>query len=98
MHAEDLVVDQGRNRHAIEDVLELFPDANRVATLAFIIETIDTVDLTALVVASQEEEVLLKLDFVSEEQDDGLKGVLSSVDIVTKEQIVSFRREAAIFK
>ena len=98
MHAEDLVVDQGRNRHAIEDVLELFPDTNGVATLAFIIETIDTVDLAALVVASQEEEVLLKLDFVCEEQDDGLKGVLSSVDIVTEEQIVSFRREAAIFK
>ena len=98
MHAEDLVVDQGRNRHAIEDVLELFPDTNGVATFAFIIETIDTVDLAALVVASQEEEVLLKLDFVCEEQDDGLKGVLSSVDIVTEEQIVSFRREAAIFK
>jgi len=98
VHAEDLVIDQGRNRHAIEDVLELFPDANGVATLAFIIETIDTVDLAALVVASQEEEVLLKLDFVCEEQDDGLKGVLSSIDIVTEEQIVSFRREAAIFK
>ena len=98
VHADNFVVDEGGNRHAVEAILELLPDADGVATLAFVVETIDTIDLTALVVASQEEEVLLKLDFVCEEQDDGLKGVLSSVDIVTEEQIVSFRREAAIFK
>ena len=85
VHTQDLIIDESGNGHAIKDVLELFPDANGVATLAFIIETIDTVDLAALVVASQEEEVLLKLDFICEEQDDGLKGVLSSVDIVTEE-------------
>ena len=58
MHAENLVVDQGGNRHAVEHILELFPDADRVATLALVVETVDAVDLATLVVPSQQEEVL----------------------------------------
>lgn len=73
VHAEDLIVDEGGNGHAVEHILELFPDADRVPTLALIVEPIDSVDLAALVVATQKEEVLLKLDLVCEQQNDGLK-------------------------
>ena len=52
VHAEDLVIDEGSDRHAVEDVLEFFPDADRVATFAFIVEAIDAIDLATLVVAA----------------------------------------------
>jgi len=53
VHAEDFVVDEGGNGHAVEHILELFPDADRVPTLALVVEPVDSVDLPALVVAAQ---------------------------------------------
>ena len=98
MHAEDLIVDEGSDWHAVENILELLPDADGVATLALIIEAVDTIDLTALVIASQKEEVLLKLDLVCQEQDDSLEGVLSTVDVVTKEEVICLWREASVLE
>ena len=72
MHAQNLVIDQSCDRHAVEDILELLPDADGVAALAFVVETVDSIDLAALVIASQQEEVLLKLDFVGQEENDSL--------------------------
>ena len=73
MHAKNLVVDQGGDGHAVEDILELLPDADGVAALALIVKAIDSVNLTALVIAAKQEEVLLKLDLVGEEQNYRLK-------------------------
>ena len=73
MHAEDLVIDERSDRHAVEAILELLPYADRVATLALVVEAVDAINLAALVVTSQEEEVFLELGFVGKEQDDGLK-------------------------
>ena len=98
MHAENFVVDKGCDRHAVEDILKLLPHANGVAALAFVVEAIDAVDLSALVVTAQQEEVFLELDFVCQEQDDGLQRVLSSVDIIAQKEIVGLRREAAILE
>lgn len=66
MHAEDLVVDESCNWHAVEDILEFFPDSDRIATLALVIEAIDAIDLTAFMVSAQQEKVLLELDFVGQ--------------------------------
>ena len=49
-------------------------------------------------VTSKKEEILLKLDFVCQEQNDGLERVLASVDVVAKEEIVSLRWEPAILE
>mmetsp|Transcript_2704 Transcript_2704/g.3708 ORF Transcript_2704/g.3708 Transcript_2704/m.3708 type:complete len:226 (+) Transcript_2704:410-1087(+) len=98
MHAEDLVVDEGGDGHAVEHILELFPDADRVAALALVVEAVDAVDLAALVIAAQQEEVLLELYFVGQQQDDGLQGVLSAIDIVAQEEIVGLGRESAVFE
>ena len=65
MHAEDFVVNQGCNWHAVEDVLEFFPYSNRVSSFALVVETIDSVNLTALMVTSKQEEIFLELDLVS---------------------------------
>ena len=98
VHAEDLVVDEGRDGHAVEDILELLPDANGISALAFIIESVNTIDLATFVIASQKEEVLLELGLVGKKQDNSLEGVLSSVNVITEEQIVGLGREAAVLK
>lgn len=49
-------------------------------------------------VPSQEEEVLGILDFVAEEQQDRLKALLSSIDIVAQEEVVGGRGEPAHLK
>ena len=98
MHAENLVVDQGGDGHAVEDILELLPDADGVAALALVVESVDAVNLAALVVASEQEEVLLELDLVGEQENDGLERVLSAVHVVAKEQVVGLGREAAVLE
>ena len=72
MHAEDLVINEGSNWHAVEYVLELFPDSNAVSSLALVIESIHSVDLSTLVISSQQEEVFLILHLVGKKQNNGL--------------------------
>lgn len=72
MHAQNLVIDQRCDGHAVEDILELLPDTDGVAALALIVKAIDSIDLTTLVIASQQEEVLLEFDLVGEEKNYGL--------------------------
>ena len=85
MHAENFLVDEGGDREAIEDVAKDAPESDRVPAFAFVVETVDSIDLAALVISSQQEEVLLELDLVGQEENDCLERVLSSIDIVTKE-------------
>jgi hypothetical protein len=51
-------------------------------SLTLVIEAVDAIDRGTLVVATEDEEVLGVLDLVSEEQADGLKRLLSTIDIV----------------
>jgi hypothetical protein len=54
-------------------------------SITFIVETIELVDLCALVVAPQQEEVLGVFDLVGEEQADALDGLLAPVDVIAQE-------------
>lgn len=67
MHTQDFVIDEGCNRHAVENILKFFPKSDAISVFALIIEAVNTVDLSALVITSQEEEVFLKLNFVSQQ-------------------------------
>ena len=49
-------------------------------------------------VASQKEEILRVLDFVGEEQADGLHGLLAPVHVVSQEEVVSVWREGTILE
>lgn len=49
-------------------------------------------------VAAENEEVLRVLDLVCEEKADGLQRLLATVDIVTEEEIVGFRRETTVLE
>lgn len=53
MHAKNLVVDKGCDWHAVKYVLEFLPDADTVSPLAFVVESVNPVDLAAFVVASE---------------------------------------------
>jgi hypothetical protein len=64
VHAEDLLVDDGRERQHVEDVLELLPHLDVVSALALVVEAVDPVDRRALVIAAQHEKVLGVLDLV----------------------------------
>ena len=98
MHAKDFVINKCGNWHTVENILEFFPDADRVTTLALVVEAVDAVNLPTLMVPSQQEKVLLELDLVGEEQDNRFKRILSTVHIIPQEQVVGLGRETTIFE
>jgi len=67
MHAEYFLVNNCGNWEAVEAVGESFPELDVVSSLALVIETVDSVNAGALMVASQKEEILWVLDLVSQQ-------------------------------
>jgi len=65
MHTQNFVVDEGRNGQTVETISENLPQLDGVSTLAFVIEPVNSVDGGALVISSQQEEVLRVLYLVS---------------------------------
>lgn len=98
VHRENLLINNGRDRETVEAVRKGLPQFDVVTTLALVIETVDTVDGGALVVAAQNEKVLRVLDLVCQQKADGLKRLLATIHVVAKEQVVCLWREAAVFE
>ena len=73
---------------AVEAVCEHLPELNSKSPLAFTGECIDMINQGTLVVSTKDEEVLWVLDFICKKETHGLKTLLSSINIVTKEQII----------
>jgi hypothetical protein len=72
VHGEDLLVNDSGNGQAVEAVGEGLPELDVVSPFALIVETVDAVDGSALVVPAKDEEILGVLDLVREQQADGL--------------------------
>ena len=98
MDAEDLLVDDGGKREAVEDVAKHAPQFDVVTPLALVVKPVDARDGVALVVASQQEEVLGVLHLVRQKQADHLQALLSAVHVIAQEQVIRLRREPAILK
>jgi hypothetical protein len=98
MHAENLFVNKGGNGQAVETVGEGLPDTDVVASLALVVESVDSVNGGALVVASQHEEVLGVLNLVCQQQAHGLKGLLASVHVVSEEQVIGVWWESSVLE
>ena len=98
MHTEDLVVNESSNRQTVEAVGETLPQSHVVFSFAFIVETVDTVDRSGFVVASEKKEVELVFELVGKEKAYGLYALLTTIDIVPKEQVVRSRRVATVLK
>jgi hypothetical protein len=67
MHSEYLLINDRRNRKAVETVGERFPQLDVVSSLALIIEAVDTIDGRTLMVATKDEEVLRIFDLVCQQ-------------------------------
>lgn len=98
VHGENLLINDGSNGQAVEAVRESLPELDVVATLALVVEAVDAVDGSALVVSAKDKEVLWILDLVRKEQADGLERLLSTIDIVTQEEVVGLGREPAVLE
>lgn len=98
VHGEDLLVDDCSNGQAIEAIRECFPQLDIVSPLALVVEAINSVDGCAFVIATENEKVLGVFDLVCEQKADCLKGLLASIDVISEEEVISFRRETAVFK
>ena len=98
VHTEDLVVNESSNRKTVEAVGETLPQSHVVFSFAFIVETVDTVDRSAFVVASEKKEVELVFELVGKEKAYGLYALLTTINIVPKEQVVRSWRVATVLK
>jgi hypothetical protein len=98
MHAHDFFIDACTDRQGIEGIAERLPKLDIVTPLAVIIKTIDAGNTGTLVVATQSEEVLGVLVFVTEEEGDNLQAALAAIDIITKKQVIRLRWESTVFE
>jgi hypothetical protein len=98
MHANNFVVNECGNRHAVKHILELLPQPNAIPIFALVVKPVNPVNLATLVVAPKQEEVLFEFNFVGQQQNYCFKRLLTPVDIVTKEKIVCLGRKSPILK
>ena len=66
--------------------------------LTLVVEAVDAIDGSTLVVPPEQEEVLWVFDLVGQQQADGLQGLLPSVHVVPQEQVVGLRGETSILE
>ena len=98
MHGEDLLVNNGGDGKAVEAVCKRLPKLDVVATLAFVVETVNTVNRGTLVVSSKNEKVFGIFDLVGQKKANGLERLLASIYIVAEEKIVRLWRESTILE
>ncbi len=98
MHGEDLFVDDCCNWEAVEAVSKGLPELNVVPPLALVVEPVYAVDRGAFVVPTEDEEILGVFDLVRKQQADSLKGLLSSVHVISQEEVICLWWESSIFK
>ena len=73
VHGENFFINDGGDRKAIEAISKSLPKLDIVSSLALIVKSINTIDRCALVVTTEDKEILWVFDFVREEQADRLK-------------------------
>lgn len=98
MHREDLLIDDGGNRQAVETIGKSLPKLDVITTLALVVETVDTVNGRTFVVSSENKEVFWIFDFIGQKQADGFKRLFTSVNVVAKEKVVGFWGESSVLK
>jgi len=67
VHAENLLVDQSCHWQAVKNVTKHFPEPNGVSAFTFVIETVNSVDLSTFVISAEKEEIFWVFDLVAEE-------------------------------
>jgi hypothetical protein len=98
VHGKDLLVNDCRDRQAIEAVRERLPQLDVVPPLAFIVKAIDTIDGCTFMVSTENEEILWIFDLVCQEQAYCLKRLFASIHVIAKEEVVCLGWEAAVLE
>jgi len=98
VHAQNFVLDAAGDRHAVEGVGEDAPELDAVTALALVVEAVDAVQGGAFVVAAKEEELVGVLYFVAEEEGDCFYALLGSINVISHEDIIAFRRKSSSLK
>lgn len=98
MHAENFFINNSCDWETVEAISEGFPEFDVVSSLAFFIESVDSVDAGTLMVSSQEEEIFWILDLIGEEQSDSFQRLFTSINIISQEKVVSFRWVLSVFE
>ena len=98
MHAENLFVNDSCRRKAIKAVRESLPELDTKTPFAFVVKAVDTIDGGTLMVSSEHKKVLGILDLVGQKQANGFETLFAAIYVVAEENIVGFRREAAVLK
>ena len=98
MNAEYLVIDDGSDWQAVEDITKDAPNVGVVELNAFLIKPKLTIDIRAFVVTTEKEEVFWVHDLKCEEEADVLDALASTVHVVAEEQVVCVWRELASLK
>ena len=70
MHTEDLLVNDGGYRQAVEAVSESLPKLYVITSFTFIIKTVDSVNRSSFMITSKKEEIFWVLNFVSQKEAD----------------------------
>lgn len=99
METEDGVLNHSSQWEVVEQLSELFPHVGiSVLAQAFIIESIYLSDLSAFVISSENGDSVLEAALECNKEGDGLHRVVSSVHIVSHEQVVSLWRLSSNFE
>uniref|UniRef100_A0A6B2LC98 Uncharacterized protein n=1 Tax=Arcella intermedia TaxID=1963864 RepID=A0A6B2LC98_9EUKA len=98
MNTKNLILNNRTKRQTIKTIIKQLPNLQTIARLALVVEPVDSINRRTFVVASKHEEVLGVLDFVCEEQADGLQAVWASVYVVAEEEVVGVWWEAAVLE
>jgi hypothetical protein len=92
----NLVVDESSERKVVEEVGEVLPDV-RISILpqALVVETVNLSDLSRLVVTTEDRNAVPVPNLEGDEEGDGLDRVVSSVNVVSHEEVVRVGRVTA---
>lgn len=98
MHAQDFIINKCRHREAVKTISENLPKTNIKPPLAFVKESIDSIDRGALMVSPKEKEILRVLYLIRKEKAYCFYTLFATINIIPKKQIVCLRWEATILK
>jgi len=98
MHTNDFLINDSTDRHAIEGITEHLPHFNAVASLAFIIEPVNSGNGCTFVISSQGEKIVRVFCFVGKHQCDGLEALLAPIHIVTQKHVIARRWKLAVLE
>ena len=98
MHCKDLLINDSCDGQAIETIRERLPQLDIVASLAFIVEPIYTIDRGALMITAKNEEILRIFDLIRKKEANGFERLFTTINVIAKEEIVRFWRKSSILK